>query len=258
MELRSRWFWTVIFMQVLAAPTGRSVAVRFLNRQLVHVVIGQDLVLQAELDLPPGDRVTKVTWEHEARKGASGRTTVAEFPAGGPDGRTRAEENGAVLRVRNYQREDGGVYSITVTDQRGSRGVARCTVEDYEAVHHVSVMVNVSHSSLHCQEAWGTDPVFTWLHEKASVTAALGRVSADGSSLYLDAPLCGHFTCVVSNILGQSSDTYTAEPCEEESHSLAVAVVCLMFLLLVVGGLAFLLWRKHGQHNNRMESFMLC
>lgn len=79
-----------------------------------------------------------------------------------------------------------------------------------EAVHHVSVMVNVSHSSLHCMEAWGTEPVFRWFHEKAVVTEAVGRVSADGTSLYLNTALCGHFTCVVSNKLGHSSATYTA------------------------------------------------
>ncbi|KAL0171246.1 hypothetical protein M9458_031557, partial [Cirrhinus mrigala] len=64
------------------------------------------------------------------------------------------------------------------------------------AVHHVSVMVNVSHSVLHCMETWGTEPTYTWLHEKVVVTEKVGHVSADGTSLYVSGTFCGHFTCV--------------------------------------------------------------
>jgi len=75
----------------------------------------------------------------------------------------------------------------------------------------VSVGINVSVSSLVCSEAWGTEPTFSWLHERAAVTAVVGRVSADGKTLVVShAPLCGHFTCMVSNKLGYSSATYTA------------------------------------------------
>lgn len=80
-----------------------------------------------------------------------------------------------------------------------------------EAVHHVSVSINVSHSSLVCGEAWGTDPDFSWLHERVAITATVGRVSKDGSTLFVTmTPFCGHFTCMVSNKLGHSSATYTA------------------------------------------------
>lgn len=80
-----------------------------------------------------------------------------------------------------------------------------------EAVHHVSVSINTSHSSLVCGEAWGTDPHFSWLHERAAITKSVGRVSKDGATLILNmTPICGHFTCMVSNQLGYSSATYTA------------------------------------------------
>ncbi|KAK1806378.1 hypothetical protein P4O66_004901, partial [Electrophorus voltai] len=196
------------------------VIVCFLNQQPIHVLIGQDLILRAQLDLPAGDHITKVTWEHEAGKRASRRMKVGEYPSQGSGGRVGVNHNGALI-LQKFQTEDSGVYTITVTDQRGGQTSAHCTVEEYEAGRHVSVMVNVSHSS---QEAWGTDPTFTWLHEKVSVTEALGRMSPDGSSLYLAGPLCGHFTCVVSNKLGHSSATYTAEPCERESGGTTVAV----------------------------------
>ncbi|KAG7283332.1 hypothetical protein CRUP_000858, partial [Coryphaenoides rupestris] len=99
-------------------------------------------------------------------------------------------------------------------------------------VHHVSVGVNVSVSSLVCSEAWGTEPTFTWLHERVAVTTVVGRVSADGKTLVVShVPLCGHFTCMVSNKLGYSSATYNAAPCEApESKGLTVVVVCIVLL----------------------------
>ena len=80
-----------------------------------------------------------------------------------------------------------------------------------EAVHHVSVSINVSHSSLICGEAWGTDPHFSWLYEWVAITNNVGSVSEDGTTLFVTkTPLCGHFTCMVSNKLGYSTATYTA------------------------------------------------
>ncbi|KAB5532931.1 hypothetical protein PHYPO_G00125750 [Pangasianodon hypophthalmus] len=254
MDLGSQFFWASILLQAFVLPSCLCVSVRFPSQQTVYVVSGQNLVLQAEFELPQGDHITKVTWEHEVEgRRNSGKTTVAEYPAKSSGGRVTVDKGGSVMTLRNYQRTDNGVYTVTVRDQKGGQSSAHCTVHEYEAVHHVSVMVNVSHSSLHCMEAWGTEPVFRWLHEKAAVTEAVGRVSADGTSLYLNTALCGHFTCMVSNKLGHSSATYTAVPCERESRGTAVAVVCLMFLLLLAGGLAFLLWRKRISYSSRGE-----
>jgi len=80
-----------------------------------------------------------------------------------------------------------------------------------EAVNHVSVSINVSHSSLVCGEAWGTEPNFSWLYERATIPQTVGKVSKDGTILVLTmTPICGHFTCMVGNKLGYSSATYTA------------------------------------------------
>ncbi|KAK3541203.1 hypothetical protein QTP86_016201 [Hemibagrus guttatus] len=248
MDVGSWCLMASILLQAFAVlPTCLCVSVRFPSQQTVYVVSGQNLVLQAEFELPPGDQVNKVTWQHEVEgKRDAGKTitTVAEYPARSAGGRVTVDKGGSVITLGNYQRADNGVYTVTVWDQKGGQSSARCTVHEYDAVHHVSIMVNVSHSSLHCMEAWGTEPVFRWLHEKVAVTEAVGRVSADGTSLYLNTALCGHFTCMVSNKLGHSSATYTAVPCEREGRGTAVAVVCLMLLLLLAGGLAFLVWRR--------------
>ncbi|XP_066500253.1 uncharacterized protein si:dkeyp-97a10.2 isoform X2 [Hoplias malabaricus] len=248
-------FWAALLLQVFVLGRCRSLSVSFQSLQPVYMVSGQTLVLQALIDTQPGKPISKVIWEHEAEGTKnSGKTVVAVFPVKSPGGRVTVEKDGAVMKLSNYQRPDSGVYTVTVTDQSGNQGSAQCTVHEYEAVHHVSVMVNVSHSVLHCREAWGTEPAFYWLHEQVAVTEAVGKVSADGSTLQLSTPMCGHFTCVVSNKLGHSSATYTAAPCERRSSGgTAVAVVCLLLLLLLAGGLVFLLWRRHRHTRNRGE-----
>lgn len=91
-----------------------------------------------------------------------------------------------------------------------------------EAVHHVSVSINVSHSLLVCGEAWGTDPHFSWLHERAAITESVGKVSKDGATLFVYAtPICGHFTCMISNKLGYSSATYSAGTNSQRSRLFA-------------------------------------
>ncbi|XP_036413858.1 uncharacterized protein si:dkeyp-97a10.2 [Colossoma macropomum] len=246
--------WAVLLFQVFVLQGCQCVSVRFPSQQPIYVVSGENLILQAQIDQSPGEFISKVTWEHEAEATKnSGKTTVAEFPFKSSGGRVTVEKDGAVMKLSNYQRTDSGVYTITVTNQHGGQASARCNVHEYEAVHHVSVMVNVSHSVLHCREAWGTDPVFSWLHEKAAVTEAVGKVSTDGSSLQLSIPLCGHFTCVVSNKLGHSSATYTGVPCERSNGGTAVAIVSLLFVLLLAGGLTFLLWRRHRHYSSRRE-----
>ncbi|XP_072548564.1 uncharacterized protein [Salminus brasiliensis] len=242
-------FWAALLLQVCVLQSCWCLSVRFLNQQPTYVVSGHTLVLQAQIDLPTRESIAKVTWEHEGTRN-SGKAVVAEFPSKSSGDRVTVEEYGAVMKLRNYQRADSGEYTVTVTDTQGGQESAVCSVHEYEAVHHVSVMVNVSHSVLHCREAWGTEPVFSWLHEKATVTEAVGKVFDNGSSIHLSIPLCGHFTCVVSNKLGHSSATYTAEPCEKSSGGTAVAVVFLLLLLLLAGGLAFLLWRRHGSRND--------
>ncbi|KAF5909865.1 vascular endothelial growth factor receptor 1, partial [Clarias magur] len=240
MDLCSQCFRTsILFQAFVLLPSCLCLSVRLSCQQTVYVVSGHSLVLSAVFGSE--DHVTKVKWEHMA-KGNSVKTTVAEYPAQSTTGRVTLDKGGAVMTLRNYQRTDTGVYTVTVRDQKGDQSSAQCSVNEYVAVHHVSVMVNVSHSILHCMEAWGTEPVFRWLHEKVAVTEAVGHVSPDGTTLHLTTALCGHFTCLVSNKLGHSSSTYTAAPCERGGQTSAVAVVCLILLLLLAGGFSYLLW----------------
>ncbi|KAI1894828.1 hypothetical protein AGOR_G00119770 [Albula goreensis] len=188
-------------------------------------------------------RSKRLCGRRRPRAGLAPRVTVAEFPGKVIDSRITVEENGAMLKVTNFDHKDRGVYTITVSTKAGSQTSARRDVQEYVAVHHVSVAINVSHSLLSCGEAWGTDPHFSWLHESGVISEEVGRMSLDGKVLYLKATPCGHFTCIVSNSLGHSSATYTAEPCERQGSGATVAVVVLVILLVCAAALAFFVWR---------------
>ncbi|KAL4657604.1 hypothetical protein GN956_G4341 [Arapaima gigas] len=229
-------------------------SVTFRNiQQPLHVVLNDVLVLEAEIQNPKQQFVS-VTWEREAESGTSlGKVKVAEFPGKNIDSRIAVENNGATLKVHGFCKADCGVYTVTMTTKDHTSVSANCLVKEYEAVHHVTVSINVSHTTLLCKEAWGTDPTFRWLHEKAQISDEVGRPSADGQVLYLSSEPCGHFTCVVSNRLGQSSATYTAEPCERRSSGTAVAVAFLVILLISCALLAFLMWRRQRRYLIRRE-----
>ncbi|XP_052002591.1 SLAM family member 9 [Xyrauchen texanus] len=243
---------TVLLIQICLLWSGQCLSLHFTNQQPIYVIKGHSLILQVQLDLQDGERVAKVTWDYKANNSAK-ILTVAEFPGRVSNGRVTVDQQGSTLKIRDYHPADSGIYTVTVTNQSGQRRSEQQVVQEYLAVNHVSVMVNVSHCTLHCMEAWGTEPTFTWLHEQAAVTEEVGRVSADGTSLYISSSCCGHFTCVVSNKLGHSSGTYTAEPCERKNKATTAVVVCSLLMLLLVTSLVFLLWRRHRYQSNRRE-----
>lgn len=245
---------TILLLVVCGA---HCMSVTIQNVDPSHVILGSSLLLRARIEHGPLETVATVTWQREPETGdARGRKVLATCSPGGcPAGHMTLDAQATSLTVDTFGADDRGIYSLTVTDQSGVRTAAYCVVREYEPVHHVSVGVNMSVSSLVCSEAWGTEPTFTWLHERAAVTAVVGRVSADGKTLVAShAPLCGHFTCMVGNKLGYSSATYTADPCEApESKGLTVVVVCIVLLVLLASGLVTLLWWRRRTLRNRAE-----
>ncbi|XP_070998032.1 uncharacterized protein [Oncorhynchus clarkii lewisi] len=268
MRLQHCLSWSLSLLPLLLLSCGyQCVSVHFQTPQPVNVLPAGRLVLQVQIDRGPKEKISMITWEREPENaktpGNPGKVTLITFPGQEKrlDGRLSLEEQGSILKLEGFGVADSGVYIVTVTDQAGVKTSGQCTVKEYEAVHHPSVRVNVSHSSLFCVETWGTDLKFSWLHERAAITDAVGHVSPDGKTLVVSStPICGHFTCMVSNKLGHSSATYTAEPCEREGKRTTVAVVSLIILLVCGAALAFLLWRvcwflfrRHRRYSNRGE-----
>lgn len=262
------WFlsWRVVVMVapllLLAPLSSDSLTVRILNEEPVHVIPGYDLLLHARIESSAREKIAMVTWERETETGpAPDRVTLATCPSNSPCAGTRpnitANMGGqeTALHIRGYEAADGGDYIVTVTLQNGNKTSARCIVREYEAVHHVSVSINVSHSMLVCAEAWGTEPTFSWLYNRVALTQTVGQVSRDGTVLRItQSPICGRFTCRVSNKLGYATASYTAAKCEtEENNGGTVAAVVCVFLLLICGGLMGLLlwWRNRRSSNSR-------
>ncbi|XP_035528744.1 uncharacterized protein si:dkeyp-97a10.2 [Morone saxatilis] len=261
MDLQCFLCWRVTLLLLLMPCGLQCMSVHILNEEPVYVIPGSKLVLNARIEVGPLESVFNVTWERESETGVdTKRVTLATCPDRSlkcdntrPNVQMNVKQHETALQINGYSNADSGVYAVTVMDHKGAKTTAHCIVRMYEAVHHVSVSINVSHSSLVCGEAWGTDPNFSWLHERVAITKTVGTVSKDGTTLFVTkTPICGHFTCMVSNKLGYSTATYTAAPCETEGRGTAAAVVCLVLLLLFGGVLAFLLWRRH-RHNNRGE-----
>ncbi|XP_061118370.1 uncharacterized protein si:dkeyp-97a10.2 [Conger conger] len=245
--------WLFCLLLALCPGRYRGLSVRFPSEEPVYVIPGESLVLEARLEQGGGEQVATVTWEREAEGRSPGKVKVAELPGVAPDARVSTEQQGATLRLSGFRPEDRGVYTLTVTSRAGAKSSAARTVREYEAIHHVSVGINVSHAVLQCGEAWGSEPRFSWLHEAGAVPPETGRVSPDGTRLHLAAPPCGHYTCIVSNKLGRSSATYSAEPCGRKGSGTAVGVAFLVILLICGGFLGFLLWRRHRKLGNRAE-----
>ncbi|KAK5615905.1 hypothetical protein CRENBAI_020431 [Crenichthys baileyi] len=262
MDLQCFLCWKVVPLLLLLPGRFWCMKVHILNEQPVHVLPGSKLVLTARIEKDPWEEVSTITWAREPETGQDrAKVTLATCPAktpncsgGRPDVQMNLKQQETTLQINGYSIADSGEYSVTVIDHSGANTTGRCIVREYEAVHHVSISINMSHSTLVCHEAWGTEPSFSWLHERAAITQQVGRVSKDGNTLFVTmTPICGHFTCMVGNKLGYSSATYTAAPCESGGRGMTAAVVCLVLLVLVCGGvLAFLLWRRHRQ-NNRGE-----
>ncbi|XP_077455497.1 uncharacterized protein LOC144073501 [Stigmatopora argus] len=255
--------WRAATLLLLFADVVHGISVHISNEEPTYIMPGSSLVLRAHIEHNSQEELSAVTWERAPESGApDGRTSLAACPGGSlplpvqcaglrPNVRATLEPGASILHLNKYGKSDAGVYSVSVTGKGGQSSTARCIVREYEAVHHVSVSINISHSSLVCGEAWGTEPQFSWLHEQDAVTGSVGHVSPDGATLLITkVPICGHFTCVVSNKLGYSTATYTAAPCEPEGISGAtVAIVCLVVLQILGGGLAFLLWRRYRYKN---------
>lgn len=250
--------WRAALLLLMMPCALQGMSVHILNQQPVHIIPGSTLVLKARIKHGPLEDVSMVTWAREPETGvAPEKVTLATCPGKSgkctsmkPNVLVNLEQQETTLQIDPYSNNDSGVYAVTVTDHTGVETTGHCIVRIYEAVHHVSVSINVSHSSLVCGEAWGTDPHFSWLYEHTAITTNVGKVSSDGTVLFVTMkPLCGHFTCMVSNKLGHSTATYSAAPCEAEGRGTTAAVVCLVLLLLLGGVLAFLLWRRRRQSN---------
>lgn len=94
-----------------------SISVTFPNKQPLFIALGRTLVLEAQFQLQPDERILLRTWE---LKNDAGEVRVAEDLTGN-NNRTTVEKNGALLRIREFKDGDFGIYKITVTTLTGDQ-----------------------------------------------------------------------------------------------------------------------------------------
>lgn len=118
-------------------------SVHILTEEPVHVIPGNLLVLQAQIEPGPLEEISMLTWEREPETGSTpGKVTLAtcadkslRCSGKGPEGRVSLDQQGATLKLKGYTREDSGVYSITVMDQTGVKTTAQCIVREYGMIY---------------------------------------------------------------------------------------------------------------------------
>ena len=109
-------------------------SVTILNPDPSHVIRGSNLVLRARIDHGPLETVATVTWEREPETGdAKGREVLASCSPGGPacPGHMTLDGQLTSLSVNSFSGDDGGIYSLTVSDQTGLPSRAYCVVREY-------------------------------------------------------------------------------------------------------------------------------
>lgn len=117
-------------------------SVHILNEEPVHAIPGTALLLKARMEHGPLEDITMVTWERETEAGASPqRVTLATCPGrrskcsgSKPSVQVSVEERETTLQVIRYSAEDSGVYTVTITDQRGAKISAQCVIRTYGTV----------------------------------------------------------------------------------------------------------------------------
>lgn len=116
--------------------SSQGLSVHFKTQQPVYIIKGHSLNLNAQIDLLDGERLTKVTWDHAAKYSGKNQT-VAEFPHRPSNGKVTLEEQGATLKITDYQPADSGVYTITVINQSGQARSAQRTVREYRKMNEI-------------------------------------------------------------------------------------------------------------------------
>lgn len=102
-------------------------SVHLLNGEPVQVALGQTLVLEAQVNKTPGHEISMVTWE---RHRGNYRDKIAEYPKRKLKPHVTLDQQGALLRVADLNKEGYGIYTVTVTDKNGKEYIDRRTVKE--------------------------------------------------------------------------------------------------------------------------------
>lgn len=118
---------------------SKSVSVRILNEEPVHVIPGTSLLLRAHIEFEPQEKVSRVIWERETETGPTpNKVTLATCPGSSgqctgtkPNVTVKVAKKETTLQINGYKPLDGGVYAVIVSDQNGTQDTGHCIVREY-------------------------------------------------------------------------------------------------------------------------------
>ncbi|XP_055760378.1 uncharacterized protein LOC129837898 [Salvelinus fontinalis] len=244
--------WRICLILALLLHLHQCLSVHFQNKGILYVALGRDLVLQAQFQITPTEKIVMVIWDYETEKG-QGQVRLANHQAapGNP-----TDQKGALFRVENISSSNYGVYIITVTDQMGNEQSANILVRE-------SVAAPVASLSLQCEVAndraqWDS-PVVFWLVDGVEVSNQTANLSADGRNLYVSGMKGHNYTCVVNSSLGTSVTNYiTDSPTPSQSNQsceiwcvvILATVIIIIIIIVILKKCGCLSWRCKQRRTN--------
>ncbi|XP_073781695.1 uncharacterized protein isoform X2 [Danio rerio] len=230
--------WT-LSAAVILMPTflNGAISIHFKTGRLLHVALGQALVLEAVIEKNPDDKIDMVTWDRES-KGVNVRLS------GTQEGRISLEKGDALLRITNVSEEDFGVYKVTVTDSDGYQQydiieVRKIVRPPRAFAKRVLECVLEKHDMLQ----WDT-PQFSWMIDGIAVTNETTLI-ANGSRLDISEVKGVNYTCVIKSSLGTVMTHYEI-PKDSAHHPccnglIAVGIIIAALAAALTG---FFVWKK--------------
>lgn len=185
------WLVTIVGLHL-----SMSISVTFPNKEPLNVALGKTLVLEAQVQLQPGESILLRTWE---LKNSEREVRVADTD-GAIDNRTFVEKNGALLRINGVTDSDYGLYKLTITIRSGVQ------VSDSRNVQKIKnppkAILSMKCSTLSEGAQWDS-PVYSWQVDGVNLTNQTGEISTDGSTLLLE-NLSQSYTCITDSSQGLS------------------------------------------------------
>ncbi|XP_070980019.1 uncharacterized protein [Oncorhynchus clarkii lewisi] len=246
METQHILVWRICLILALLPHPHQCLSVHFQNKGLLYVALGRDLVLRTQFQITPTEKIVMVIWDRQTEKG-QGQVRLADHQdaPGNP-----LDQKGALFRVENIRSFDYGVYTITVTDQKGNEQSANIVVREIVAAPVASL-------SLQCEVAndraqWDS-PVFSWLVDGVELSNQTANISADGKRLDVSGMKGHNYTCVVNSSLGTSVTHYVTDsptPSQSNQSCKTLCGVLLSIVLVILITCGYLYWKCVQRRTN--------
>ncbi|XP_060708670.1 HEPACAM family member 2 isoform X2 [Hemiscyllium ocellatum] len=180
----------------------------------VYGIPGTPLLLDRGRSALPQHEIYSLTWKREGQysRRILQYVLVSDrvYPARSYRNRIRFHKENGTLVLLSFGSEDVGLYCLTVTDVGGSELTSCIRVLLYEQVSELAIEVsrNPTNVTFSCSARNGTEVRYHWLKDGEDLSVTNDTlISDDGHQLLLtsmDPVLCGIYTCLVTNKLGQT------------------------------------------------------